>query len=380
MRKKILLIYTVLLGCISCEKKGYSQQDSCSNAAFQHQSTHSFYAGQLQQYQVDNVLPGAILAVITPRETWINASGVANRENQQPMAPCTPFRIGSITKMFTAAIIMQLQEQGLLTLDSKLSQLLPTYNGQIPATEQITVRMLLNHTSGIIDPKNDDSQYLADIQADPVAIGGLGIDQKLARYVFGKPLHFTPGTAVRYSNTGYWLLGKIAERLSGLSMQQLLQLRIFAPLGMRHSYYEKKENPSVAQGYYEMEGQLLNVTIYDQADGDADPSSGIISTASDLARFATGFFKARLFSVTTLTQMKEVLHLPSCANGNCDYVLGFESWQLGTDSGWGMNGSSIGYEANLVYFPAKEITFISFGNKGGGSHKTFMETILSQAH
>lgn len=379
MRRKFLLIYTLLLGCISCEKKGYSQQDSCDNTAFQHQNSHSFYAGQLKQYQTDNALPGAILSVVTAQQVWINAYGVANRESQQPITPCTPFRIGSITKMFTAAIIMQLQEQGLLTLDSKLSQLLPAYQGQIPAAEQITVRMLLNHSSGIIDPKNDDPQYLAHIQADPAAISQLSIDQKLARYVFGKPLHFAPGTAVRYSNTGYWLLGKIAELLSGQSMQQLLQQKIFTPLGMRHSYYEKRENPSVAQGYYEMGGQLLNVTVYDQADGDADPSSGIISTAMDLARFAKGFFGARLFSATTLAQMKEILHLPSCADGNCDYVLGFESWQLGTDSGWGMNGSSIGYEANLVYFPGKEITFIAFGNKGGGSHKVFMETILSQA-
>ncbi|MFT3674844.1 MAG: serine hydrolase domain-containing protein [Chitinophagaceae bacterium] len=380
MKRSYLLIGVLLLGCLSCKKKGHAQQDACNNAAFQSETNHSFYAGQLKQYQTINALPGAILGIASPQQLWINASGLANRESKQPIAPCTPFRVGSITKMFTAALIMQLQEQGALSLDSRISQLLPALDGRIPAAGQITVRMLLNHSSGITDPKNDDTQYLADIKADPMAIGQLSIDQKLSRYVFDRPLHFAPGSAARYSNTGYWLLGKIAEQLSGKSMQQLLQEKIFIPLGMQHSYYEKRANDSLAQGYHELEGHLLNVTVYDQADGDADPSSGIISTAADLVRFAKGFFGARLFSAAALKQMKEILHLPSCADGDCGYTLGFESWQVGAHTGWGMNGSSIGYETNLVYFPDKEIIFISFGNKGGGSHKAFIEAILSQAH
>ncbi len=379
--KKIYFLSHLLFVAIaffSCKKNAYPQTDAC-NTDFSSHASNNFYQQELAAYQAVNQLPGAVLAVKKGNgPLWIGVKGNAITEENKAFQVCTPFRIGSITKVFVAALIMKLKEQGRLSLDSKLAALLPELVGKIPSADKITVRMLLNHSNGIIDPKNDDPVYYEDIKADPVRIGNMTIDQKLENYVFNKPLHFEPGTNSHYSTTGYWLLGKIAERITQKNMQQLLAQTIFQPAGLKNTYYEKKENKKVANGYFNFEGTMANVTIYDAADGDDDPSSGIISTASDLARFAEAFITGRIVSQQSLEEMSVTSRFPSCPDNDCGYGLGFESWNVGTHKGYGMNGSSLGFDANLLWFPAKQIVIVSFANKGGGTQKDFINHVLDQ--
>jgi D-alanyl-D-alanine carboxypeptidase len=117
-----------------------------------------------------------------------------------------------------------------------LTDYLPDLKNSITHASQITIRMLLNHSSGIRDPKNDDSTYLHYITNFLGQVDSMTIDARLQNYVYGKPLFIIPGTQSRYSNTGYWLVGNIIEQITGRSMQEVLQSMIFQPLEMTHSY------------------------------------------------------------------------------------------------------------------------------------------------
>lgn len=346
----------------SCEKENY---------------LNNSYQDDLVNYVKNNNLPGAIIAIKTSEKPlWIGAEGEKNFETNEKIDVCTPFRIGSITKVFTAVLALKLQEEKKLNLDDKITQYLPELQNQIPEANSITIRMLLNHSSGIIDPKNDDPQYLDHITSFPDKVDSMTIDDRLKKYVYTRPLLFYPGKESRYSNSGYWILGKIIERVSNKSIQAILSEKIFVPMKMNHSYYDERLNPEVSQGYHLMEDNLINVTKWDKADGDEDPSSGIVSTAEDLFKFSEGLFSKKIIKENSIKEMLQTLKLPTCPNNECDYGLGMENWNVGAIKGYGKNGSSIGYETNWIYIPSKKITIITFANKGGGTDKSFMDRIV----
>ncbi len=351
-----------------CKSENYSLNDNSD-----------FYKNELIQYVKNNNLPGAIMAIKTAEKPlWIGAEGKKNLENDNEMEVCTPFRIGSITKVFIAAVALKLQEEKKINLDNKITQYLPELKIQIPQANSITLRMLLNHSSGIIDPKNDDSEYLDFITNFPDKVDSMTVDDRLKKYVYGKSLQFSPGTASHYSNSGYWLIGKIIERVSKKSMQALLVEKIFGPLKMNDSYYDERLNPKVSQGYHLMEGNLINVTKWDKADGDGDPSSGMVSTAENLFKFGESLFSGKIINKKSVQEMLQTLKLSNCQDKECDYGLGIENWNIGNVKGYGKNGSSVGYEANWIYLPSEKTSIITFTNKGGGTDKNFIERIIKK--
>lgn len=337
----------------------------------------TFYKEQLHNYQKVNGMPGAILAVkIAENPLWIGATGKKQIENNKDMQYFSQFRIGSISKVFIATLVLQLQKKGQLNIDKKLVDYLPEIASRIPEADMISVKMLLNHTNGIVDPKNDDPDYISYITHNPEAVDSMTIEQKLEKYVYGKPLLFSPGTASHYSNSGYWLLGKIIESVTSRTIQQLLHENIFQPLKMNNTYYEEKNNEELSSGYHLIDDKLTDVTKWDKADGDGDPSSGIISTAGDLYVFGEALFAGKLIDGSSLQQMLTSEQLPSCPDNNCDHGLGIEHWNIGPAKGYGKNGSSIGYETNWIYLPGKKATIIIFANRGGGSDKSFINHLL----
>lgn len=328
------------------------------------QKNEKAFKEELNSFVQQNNVPGAVLAVKRQDEPfWIGAAGKLDVENNLDMLVCSQFRIGSITKVFVAAVILKLQEQGKLKLDNKITQLLPGIQHSIPQAELITLRMLLNHTSGLVDPKNDDPAYLAFITNYPNSMDSLSVADRLYKYVYDKPLMFTPGTQTHYSNTGYWLLGLVIERTTRKPVSQVMNEMIFRPQKMNKSYYDERLNPQVSQGYHFMDSNRINVTKWDKADGDGDPSSGIISTAEDLFKFSEALFSGKLLKKQSLAEMLVTVK---------EYGLGIEDWPVGDIKGYGKNGSSIGYEANWIYLPEKKMTMILFANRGGGTKKDFV--------
>jgi D-alanyl-D-alanine carboxypeptidase len=156
--------------------------------------------------------------------------GLRDVAKNLPVDADTRFEIGSVTKQFTAAAILQLQEQGKLSIDDPLAKYLPTF----PHANEITLRQLLNQVSGL--PNYTSLPDIATAMATiPDATG------KIVAYV-NKPLNFTPGTKWEYSNTNYWVLGEVVSRVSGMSYEDYVREHIFKPAGMTHSGFVSDES------------------------------------------------------------------------------------------------------------------------------------------
>ena len=289
--------------------------------------------------------PGMIVWIDAPEYRFAGASGFADRMNNTPMPPEGAFRIGSITKMFTATVILQLAEEGVLSLDDPLAQWLPDVAEQLPYGDQITLRHLLTHTSGLFNVVEHEAYY-ADLFTEMVvdeATGNVTLacvqrdpHDTLARYVYGQEAQFAPGTQWRYSNTNYTLLGMVIEAAAEMPLAEAYRTHIYEPLGMMSTFLDCYEEPvtDVVHGYTTgAEGAMTDVTELHESIGWS--AGGLVSTAADLTTFARGLFGGALFdSPETLAAMTTPapgssyglgLMLQGDYMGHAGYIAGFRS-------------------------------------------------------
>lgn len=378
---KTTLSLLALTGLLACEEFDVpqAQPQSCAPNAYATHPKNGTYLAELQQYRKNTGSPGSLLLILRPGESrWMGAVGKANLEHQTDMRVCDQFRVGSITKIFTSVAILKLQEQGQLRLTDKLAELLPKTAGRIPQADQITVRQLLNHTSGIVDPPNGSLRYQLGIVNDYRARFNMTTDDLLNRYVYGKPLHFAPGTQFRYSNAGFWLLGQIIEQKTGKRLHDVFSEWIFRPLGLTSTYLEVRDDRQVVRGYADLygNGRLFDVSHWDRADSDGEADGGIIATATDLATFLEGLFGGKLLAPASLADMMATTRLRGCPNGDCEYGLGLENWKTELGTAYGHNGASVGFETNALYFPHNRGVFVLYKNNGNGSDKSLMNRLM----
>ena len=176
------------------------------------------------------VFPGAILSVSHPDQgTYAVAAGVADIETNAPLTPDARFRAGSIAKPFVAAVVLQLVEEGKLSLDDTMTELLPQdVTARFAGSDKITLRMLLNHTSGIPEWLSDEA--IGRIAADPAKVWDVGEFLDLAAAMAPA---FAPGTGWAYSNTDYNLVGLVIERATGQPWRETVRTRVIEPLGLK---------------------------------------------------------------------------------------------------------------------------------------------------
>jgi len=188
-----------------------------------------------------------------------HAFGLANREWNVPNDLDTKFEIGSMTKQFTAMLILQMANEGKLRLDGHLSDYLPYYRHD--TGDQITISELLSHTSGV-----PSFTSLPGFLDGPESRTHYTVQEFVKKYCSGN-LEFVPGTKFDYSNSGYFLLGAVLEQVSGNSYEDLLQHRIFDPLGMKNSGYTHTGNllPHRAAGYERIASGFQNARFYDMS-------------------------------------------------------------------------------------------------------------------
>lgn len=236
---------------------------------------------------------GAVLVGIKGKIVFDKAYGLANEEWDVQNTTSTKFRIASLTKQFTAACILLLQERGQLNVHDPISRYLP---GLPEAWQPITIHQLLTHTSGVPN-YTDSSQF--------TRLNRMGTTpQEMTALVADKPLDFKPGSQWHYSNTGYMLLGMIIEKTSGQSYADFLKRNIFGPLGMTNSGYDQaipilKER---ASGYQIKDGQLANADFIDMSGPYA--AGGIYSTVEDMYRWSEALAQeGKLLSASSLKQM-----------------------------------------------------------------------------
>ena len=292
-------------------------------------------------------IAGASLEVVQSNQVVKRAVyGLANVELSVPVKPDTVFEIGSLTKQFTAAGILLLAQEGRLSVEDKISR----YLEHTPeAWQTITLRHLLTHTSGIKSYTGLDGFELRRQLTQAQFIQAIG----------AYPLEFNPGTAWKYCNTGYNLLGFIIENVSGKNYWDFMRERIFEPLGMSRTTNRRPSAiiPDRAAGYEQTNHVWIN-RDYDLTD--VFSAGAIASTAGDLARW-----NASLDAGTLLHEpSRELMWTPARLEDGSDTQYGFgwriDQWQGHPDIGHG--GSTSGFSASLQRFPHDKLAVILLTN------------------
>lgn len=269
--------------------------------------------------------------------------GMASLEWSIPNSPDVKFRLGSLTKQFTAALVLLLQQDGKL----KISDPVSTYLPDAPkAWEKVTLADLLGHTSGI--PSLTEAKDFSVWSMSPRTT-----EQKLA-FFRDLPLVFEPGTKFQYSNSNYEVLGAVIEKVSGKSYGDLLRQRIFEPLGMKDSGLDTDELilPRRAQGYMPSKGGL----VLARSESMTVPwaAGSIYSTTGDLLKWEQGLFGGKLLSADSLKRMT--------TPGKGDYGLGVMVINKDGLEEVEHGGGIEGFNTNLVYVPARRIAIVVLSN------------------
>jgi CubicO group peptidase (beta-lactamase class C family) len=248
----------------------------------------------LNGYRDAGAFNGAALVAENGRVIFKKGFGLADFEWQVPNTADTRFRLGSITKQFTATLVMELVEQGKLSLDTTLAAALPYYRKDTGA--KITIHQLLNHTSGI-PSYTGLPNFIKDKSRDPYRPRDF-----VLKYCSGD-LEFTPGERFSYNNSGYFLLGAILEHATGKSYEQLLRERIFEPLGMTSSGYDVGRTllPKRARGYERPFAGVRNADFLDMSIPYA--AGSLYSTAEDLYLWDQALYAGKVLKPASREKM-----------------------------------------------------------------------------
>lgn len=305
----------------------------------------------LQQfYPADG--PGAA-AIVTEKGkvVWQGASGVADVTGKRKITPDTVFRLGSITKQFTAAMILQLAEEGKLGLDDPLSKFVPDYPG--PGAKA-TIRQLLNHTSGIASYTGLPGWMTEANTSRPITT------QQLIDLTKDKPLDFEPGTKFSYNNSGYVLLGAIIEKIDGRPWHQSLEQRITKPLGLSSIRYGVDEDKvaGMAVGYAVADGQTKPGQKIDMSVPHA--AGALLGTVGDLARWNAALHGGKVVKSDSYRQMIAPTKL---SDGSTNpYAFGLGNSKVRDRPAIGHGGGIFGFVTDSVYVPSQGLFVAVFHN------------------
>jgi D-alanyl-D-alanine carboxypeptidase len=291
------------------------------------------------------IAPGATAYVAGPHGSWSGAAGVADAVSGQPMAVDARMRLESVSKIWTAVLVLQLAEHGRLSLDDTVARWLPRL---LPFGDRITLRQLLTHTSGIFD-NNDavnhsdrvlarvkDPAFRAELirlakrlQADPTIQFPPTVWIRLAAT---QPLYFPPGTGYHYSNVGFEVLGLVIEKVTGQPLEAVFWERIIQPLGLGHTAYDPQGEVvgPHARGYLvNADGSLADMTAVHLGIG---AEGGIVSSAADTARFLVALMQGRLLGPVAAAGMRTgdfwtEADTPSCGDRAFEHSGGGEGYK-----------------------------------------------------
>ena len=349
MRRVTLAMALAACGVISaCAEATYPEIESGADAVELQKVVDSMRA--------ELGIPGAVVAVrVSGGSDFLLTSGVDNVVTKAPMNSVNRFRIGSITKTMVATVALQLVDEGSISLADTISRWIPN---SVASANRITVRMLLNHTSGVPDYL-DDAALLASIRANPARIFAPAEAIAAANR---QTRQFEPGAANgwAYSNTNYVLLGLVIEAVTGLSIDQVLQRRIFDRLGMTSTYFATTTAaPSpFSRGYANVDGTgdidvttVLSPTF-------AGAAGAVVSNARDLLVWSQALAEGTL--VSAARHLDQITSVPASSN---------EAYGLGVQKAgaWvGHSGEIAGYEASMFTRPGVG-TIIVLVNKSLGS-------------
>lgn len=316
-------------------------------------------------YRGDRI-PGASVTVIQDGGVAVRrAYGIANLERHTPAAPETNYRLASVSKQFTGMAVMLLVADGKLRYDQPARDILP----ELPAAAQaVTVRHLLNHTSGLVDYEDLTPESRTTQLSDR---------DVLAMLAARDSVYFPAGARYRYSNSSYVLLGLIVERASGLSFAEFLARRIFTPLGMASTVAHVEGNDTIAHraygyspragGFVETDQSVTSATLGD---------GGIYSNVDDLARWDRALSGTALVDAAAL----ELATTPPALPGDSVTEYGF-GWFVDAYRGerrWRHTGETSGFRNAIQRFPGRHLTVVVLTNRSSGEPGAIAERIADR--
>lgn len=286
------------------------------------------------------------------------AYGFADIENKIAAQNTTKYKIGSITKTFTATIIMQLIEEKKLRLESKLIKFYP----KVQNADKISISDLLHHRTGILDYINQDSLSVEDFKSPDLKDV---IYQKINAY---KSI-FEPNSQFMYSNSNYFLLGGIIEKITKKSFAQNVDERIVKKIGLKNTYYPSNKSNTASGESYSYLFDRTNWTKTEEWKTDiAFAAGGIVSTSDDLTEFMYNLFKGKLVKYSSLEQMKELKD---------SYGMALMQFPFGERRFYGHTGGIESFRAVVGYYPTDELCVSLIVNGDNYNRNDIMIGILS---
>lgn len=340
---RALLVLLLILSTIACA--------SCVSPSFEKGVIDKLNAVFDEGFS-ESDSPGMAVGVwVDGKGSWIRSAGKADTQTGQSFLPVDRFRIASITKTFTGTLVLMLVDEGKLTLEDTIN----SYVSGIPDGDKITIRMLLNHTSGIFDC-DDDPDLTPTTLAQPLKEW---TPQEMVDIALKYPPYFPPGQGYHYSNTDSILLGMVIEKVTGKKVEGLFKARIFDILGLKDTSFPT--GPEIAgthaHGYYEVEGKLKDVTVMNMS---WDWTAGaVISNLYDLRAWVKELAEPTLISDRMQTERLKLVGVKEVAGGvTTGYglhisKLGGYLGHTGADPGW----------TSLAYiWPEKGVTVVILMN------------------
>ena len=369
--RTIVFLVLLLLGMStwSCDKDIYSTDVAEVNGSIpvnpQHPLADSLKA--IAQRNVNKGIPGVQIMVKSPAGWYVVNAGYAKIEDKKPMQDRMVAWVYSISKTYTAALVMKMKERGKLSLDSSIQHYLPAYiTNRLLQAKNITVRMLLNHTSGL---KNFTASPAFFLEQFNRPLRQPSIAEQL-EYLYGEKPIFEPGTDFYYSNANYLLLTLMLEQVSGKTWGELLHAEILQPLELKDTYYPVTENQVQTLGfpnyYFERfnNGVLENCTQWNHAIAyNLVGYGGIAANGRDVIRFMEALVEGKVVSQESLQEMRS--WIKGKESTEAEYGLGLEyfEYEKGVPT-YGHEGDNLGATTEVLYIPSKQ-TYIFISINAG---------------
>jgi len=375
MKKSIVFICLTIMAIAACEKPIIldSRIYDCELSIIDNSDTHP--NAQRLQAELDKlteIIPGIQAAIMTEDDViWSGASGMADIPNGIEMQACTKSMVGSISKVFTAVLIMQLEEEALLDISDPLSDYLAaSLIDEIPNANEVSIQNLLNHNSGI--PDYLDAGFHIDAVNEANYI--LTQEEKM-KLLHGSKSEFPVGERYSYSNSNYVLLGLVIESLRQMDLWTAVDTYIAQPIGLKNTLCGTEEQPiptGTARPYLAVGSNFIDIyqnSVSDAATGDG----GIAANAQDLVIFLDALRNESLISAATYQKMED-LRIP-INDDNEFYGLGLEFVETDYGTAIGHSGSTSSYFAIALYIEEEDSTVAFCVNGIIQNEDTFVKII-----
>ncbi|GAB3890286.1 serine hydrolase domain-containing protein [Larkinella knui] len=352
---KSLLFGALLAGLLACDPHDLTTPTVSCTETTPLNTTYS------KAQQIQNLLdgftaqgvPGVAVAVYTPKEGyWAGASGFARLEDKTALQICHLQYSQSVAKSYMAVGILKLVEAGKIELDKPITTYLPTsLSDNVTDAGTITVRMLLNHTSGI-PSYSLDTDYVSVLLQNPLrSFTGAAY----LSYIRKAPLLFKPGSYFQYSDTNYLLLALIANQVHG-DHARLIQESVLTPLNLRQTFYHHfQDNPNLVNSYFDRfgDGKLENVSQMQQVNVNSlMGDDGLVAAPLDYIKFLQGLLGGKLLSDKSMSTMMTWV---KNKDGEPSYGMGLYHVQYDGQLAYGHGGAGLGAGCALYYFPEKQL-------------------------